>query len=346
MADIKGWNIAGIPYNVKDEVARAAIDALQSSVAPVYNALLPYTAGDYVLYEGKLYKFTANHAAGAWDASHVAEAQLADIYDEFEDYLPLAGGELTGDITAPTFKNSSSIDLSGTPGSTVFASGLRLNDSSANMIAAFQAYQDTSNKLNVRMYQKRTVNASDVTHYLALGIAANGEKSVELNNNAWLNAIFPNSYNPPVAGLNPETLNFDVQRETSSGFVGGKVSVPLPTAYGGTGGIDTGWNSLTNSSAFTGTIYWRQLGALVCVMGYQVKLKTDMTGSNITLSSSALPASVTTAAFPAGNIDGFGQIQVNTSGNIIFYKQSGSIWLSTRNINFCGTYMTAIVPTI
>lgn len=30
-----------------------------------------YAVGDLVLYEGKLYRFTSNHSAGAWNTGHV-----------------------------------------------------------------------------------------------------------------------------------------------------------------------------------------------------------------------------------------------------------------------------------
>lgn len=48
------------------------------STANVFSASTAYSAGDYVWYNGKLYCFTADHAAGAWTGSDASEAKLAD----------------------------------------------------------------------------------------------------------------------------------------------------------------------------------------------------------------------------------------------------------------------------
>ena len=49
-----------------------------SVIAPAFSAETAYTAGEYVTYESKLYKFTTDHAAGAWDVSDVTEVTVTD----------------------------------------------------------------------------------------------------------------------------------------------------------------------------------------------------------------------------------------------------------------------------
>lgn len=49
-----------------------------SVIAPAFSAETAYTAGEYVTYESKLYKFTTDHAAGAWDVSDVTEITVSD----------------------------------------------------------------------------------------------------------------------------------------------------------------------------------------------------------------------------------------------------------------------------
>jgi UTP-glucose-1-phosphate uridylyltransferase len=39
-----------------------------------FSTAASYTAGEYVLYSGILYKFIANHSAGAWNEAQVTEA--------------------------------------------------------------------------------------------------------------------------------------------------------------------------------------------------------------------------------------------------------------------------------
>ena len=48
------------------------------STAEVFASNKAYAVGDYVMYNGQLYCFTADHAAGAWNAAHVEAAKLAD----------------------------------------------------------------------------------------------------------------------------------------------------------------------------------------------------------------------------------------------------------------------------
>lgn len=64
---------------------------LMASIAPNFSALTAYTSGQYVWYNGNLYKFTTDHSAGAWDIAHVEQAVLAD--DVAELY-----GMFSGDV--------------------------------------------------------------------------------------------------------------------------------------------------------------------------------------------------------------------------------------------------------
>ena len=44
--------------------------------ADLFSTSTAYAVGDYCIYDGKLYRFTAAHAAGAWNAAHATEAEL------------------------------------------------------------------------------------------------------------------------------------------------------------------------------------------------------------------------------------------------------------------------------
>ena len=48
------------------------------SIAPAFDTTKTYAKGDIVSYNGKIYKFTTAHAAGAWNASHVIEINAVD----------------------------------------------------------------------------------------------------------------------------------------------------------------------------------------------------------------------------------------------------------------------------
>lgn len=61
-------------------------------LAQDFSASTAYTAGEYVIYNGHLYRFTANHAAGAWTGTDAEVAVLGD--DVAADY-----SELSGDVS-------------------------------------------------------------------------------------------------------------------------------------------------------------------------------------------------------------------------------------------------------
>lgn len=43
-------------------------------IAPLFSSQVNYSAGEYVIYSNKLYKFIVDHDAGDWDADDVTEA--------------------------------------------------------------------------------------------------------------------------------------------------------------------------------------------------------------------------------------------------------------------------------
>lgn len=62
--------------------AEAAADAVPDMVAPVFSTSTAYSAGSYIYYDGTLYRFTADHAAGAWNS---AQAVAVTVGGEVAD---------------------------------------------------------------------------------------------------------------------------------------------------------------------------------------------------------------------------------------------------------------------
>lgn len=54
-------------------------------VAPLFNPTTPYSVGDCVIHDAVLYKFTANHAAGAWTGNDVEAIEVADRLNKISD---------------------------------------------------------------------------------------------------------------------------------------------------------------------------------------------------------------------------------------------------------------------
>lgn len=98
----------GISISQAVEAAEDAADRAESAaeelgnltdlpdvIAPAFSTSVAYSVGDYVMYNGSLYRFTQSHAAGAWNAGDVTEVtmgeevgELKDAYDAYTETLP------------------------------------------------------------------------------------------------------------------------------------------------------------------------------------------------------------------------------------------------------------------
>ena len=77
--------------NIEDGIYAndTAVTNLKNSTAPTFATNVAYSKGDYVFYNGVLYEFTANHAAGVWTGTDVTPADLAgdvsSLKSDFDD---------------------------------------------------------------------------------------------------------------------------------------------------------------------------------------------------------------------------------------------------------------------
>lgn len=81
---------------------------LVPEIAPLFNSATSYSVGDCVIHDAVLYKFTANHAAGAWTGNDVEAIEVADRLNKISDSV------------APEFSASASY----TAGSYVYKNGV------------------------------------------------------------------------------------------------------------------------------------------------------------------------------------------------------------------------------
>ena len=66
---------------------------------PAFSTVTAYVVSDVVYYDNKLWKFTADHAAGQWDENDVTEYTVADLVND------LKAGLVSGDIVAKLAEN-------------------------------------------------------------------------------------------------------------------------------------------------------------------------------------------------------------------------------------------------
>ena len=77
---------------------------LLSAIAPTFSASTAYAAGDYVWYDGDLYKFIAAHSAGSWTGSDVVAAVFATDIAELKSALT--------NVESAIFEEGNALDLS------------------------------------------------------------------------------------------------------------------------------------------------------------------------------------------------------------------------------------------
>ena len=109
---------------------------------------------------------------------------------------------------------------------------------------------------------------------------------------------------------------------------------------------DSGWQTYTNSSAFTGTIYYRKIGKIVSIAAAEITTLTDF--SSVYLELGILPIgyrpdyqSIWGTALPYGNSVPNGAVRIMTNGNILLYRLSNPTWYSTTRTDFHLTYFTS-----
>lgn len=68
--DITNFIRDGVTYPIGDAKSR-------ESIATAFDSTASYSAGDYVMYDGTLYKFTSSHS-GNWDSTHVEATCVTD----------------------------------------------------------------------------------------------------------------------------------------------------------------------------------------------------------------------------------------------------------------------------
>lgn len=65
--------------------------SLWTSLAPAFSTSTAYTAGQYVTYNGGLYRFITDHAAGSWSSSDVSSAKLGNDIADLKSALTNSG---------------------------------------------------------------------------------------------------------------------------------------------------------------------------------------------------------------------------------------------------------------
>ena len=183
-------------------------------------------------------------------------------------------------------------------------------DKDMNWIGLISHTLQTSGRVLFTIGAVNKPTDSTIFNTLALGIDQNGNLSISVSSPAaWRNAL-------------------------------GASNGVWPTSVGGTGGTDSGVQTLSGS-AFTGTLSYQTIGKFGMVSG-QINLASNLTANYIdlqTLPAGSRPSTVISGL--CGGQDGWGVIYIYTSGVIRFYKAQNTSWSSGWDIYFSFSYFVA-----
>lgn len=245
------------------------------------------------------------------------------------NFLPISGGTLTGPLSISTEDYTWSFS---TDGQTYLSNALHLkiNDINTNTTPESNIYP--------RVIYFRDENNDDRGH-LALFSETNGKQGVMLE--AQRNINDTTSYNTlrlEVDSSNNNTVWFSDSAAWINAL-GGSNGI-LSTNVGGTGGTDSGWQSLSNSSVFSGTIQYRRIGKFVCVRFWNVKLKSALSSTSAltltTLPSGYRPHDNYPFRFTSPDAAAAdARLIISSNGNLNMYKGSTNITTSHAFHCFC-----------
>lgn len=98
--------VASIPADYSD---------LWTSLAPEFSTGTAYTKGQYVTYNGHLYRFTSNHSAGSWNNGHATQTSIGtDIADSVAGFPALNNLIMNRMVRFPNFSSGAlyALDIS------------------------------------------------------------------------------------------------------------------------------------------------------------------------------------------------------------------------------------------
>lgn len=157
------------------ETAVASIPAdyssLWTSLAPAFSTSTAYTAGQYTTYDGKLWRFTTDHAAGSWNAAHAVQVNLGGDVSDLKSALGTMNNVLKMNDPTPInwFKEK---DV-----------GVKASDGADVASSVFSA----TNYIDVRAFEKITYKRHIITgSSINTGIAFYDENKTFISNSGVL----------------------------------------------------------------------------------------------------------------------------------------------------------------
>lgn len=231
--------------------------ALLHTLAPDFSTSTAYSAGDYVWYNGTLYRFTANHAAGAWAGT---DATAAVIGNDVSELRTIVGGRTDNSqvtVTSGGYVNAGDGTVGATSdGNYGYTSLIDVSKLRGLLCSICSIYQ---NHIGVAFYDASQQYVSGISGYV-IGSTTNDPKRINFTipSNAYYARLTANPYISTDPGYytiycihGMETLNDNIEKALK--FYDDTVKNTPPTSHGY---IDIySGNFVSNNSYISGQMY-------------------------------------------------------------------------------------------
>lgn len=156
--------------------------ASRADIATEFDATKNYTAGCFVYYEGKLYQFNTDHAAGAWDPTDVV---LANVTDQIVSNKSAIDGLTASDVAYDnTDSGLTATDVQGAIDELRQADNIMMSD---GVTSVEDALDEVAERIDAHVLNNTYVTLSFQTEYIVpndgylCGVCNNGvSKYVDL----------------------------------------------------------------------------------------------------------------------------------------------------------------------
>ena len=187
MTDIVKFNRNGAEKAIGDSKAR-------QSIANEFNTSTNYSINDLVIYDGLLYKFIADHNAGAWDSSQVELATIS------EAMVWKSGDTMTGNLSVKHSGSAiistcnSDLAIGTSPSSDTWVGGLEIKDKNNILFSYVDSRYLSTGDSELNIVARNRNGNSNVDNRLRLTSKPDGTKTVSVSDpEAWRTALGSNT---------------------------------------------------------------------------------------------------------------------------------------------------------
>ena len=231
----------------------------RNNIADNFSSNTPYSIGDYVIYNGNLYRFTSSHTPGEWNINHVEQVRLSseiqqkitEVPENGETYARTYNGwvKITGEGSGGvglgdtiTFEEDTAVITTGDRPINDLYNNISFNEflnTSSYNVGDYTIYEgklykfiadhdqldwDNSHVERVNITNELKLKADFAKEILFFGTATNNAMAISVGTNQVIGTIMDSLITSNMVLLNctfanPSYITSDIQWETNNGSI-------------------------------------------------------------------------------------------------------------------------------